>query len=157
MNTKIFIQSELTPDQKEIVRLIWNNEYPKRIQKTTPADFDAYLQQLSNTTHFLVFDELNVIRGWAMTFQRDETPWFAMMLDSELQGKGIGSQLLHTLKSSTTQLLGWVIDHTNELKANGELYASPLDFYIKNGFTVNSEIRLETPIISAVQIEWREG
>ena len=156
MIPKIFIQSELTSEQKETVRLIWNNEYPERIKKATPADFDTYLEQLSHTTHFLVYDESNNICGWAMTFQRDETPWFAMILDASLHRKGIGSQLLHTLKSSTSHLLGWVIDHTTERKANGELYASPMDFYVKNGFTVNTEIRLETPIISAVQIEWRE-
>ena len=37
---------------------------------------------------------------------------------------------------------------------SGKPYRSPLDFYIKNGFKVLPEIRLELPSISAVKIKW---
>ena len=39
---------------------------------------------------------------------------------------------------------------------NNTTYVSPLDFYLKNGFTVCKEIRIESEKISAVKIVWNE-
>jgi len=61
---------------------------------------------------------------------------------------------LNKLKSENDILNGWVIDHKNDVKINGELYQSPLLFYEKNDFQIFPEYRLEIPILSAVKITW---
>ncbi len=80
--------------------------------------------------------------------------WFAMILDSQIQGKGFGTHLLNEAKQSVTELNGWVIDHNNYKKTNGTTYKSPIDFYLKNNFIILSETRLEISKISAVKIKW---
>ncbi|MCB0473527.1 MAG: hypothetical protein KDC56_10755, partial [Flavobacteriaceae bacterium] len=59
-------------------------------------------------------------------------------------------------KEKETELNGWVIDHDNDYKINGELYKSPLNFYLKNGFQKSSDRRLELEKISAVKIKWKK-
>ena len=62
--------------------------------------------------------------------------------------------MLNTLKNDENTLNGWVIDHNSDKKLNGNIYQSPLEFYIKNGFETLSETRLELEIMSAVKIKW---
>ena len=57
-------------------------------------------------------------------------------------------------KEKENSLNAWVIDHNRDLKANGDAYRSPLEFYLKNGFKLLSDIRLELTNISAVQVNW---
>ena len=63
-----------------------------------------------------------------------------------MQKRGLGTKLLELLKEKENILNGWVIDHANYIKQNGEPYPSPLEFYIKNDFNVHSDIRLEIEI-----------
>ena len=86
---------------------------------------------------------------------RENKVWFAIIIDSQIQGRGKGSLLIKELKKSNDNLNGWVIDHENEIKNNATPYKSPLLFYVKNGFTVCSEIRMENEKISAVKINWK--
>lgn len=117
------------------MREFWNEEYPAKLNCKTIADFELYLNGLSNTKHYLLFDDSNKINGWAFTFMREGEDWFAIILDHQIQGKGNGSLLINELKKNNTSLNGWVIDHENEVKQNKELYKSPLPFYIKSDFT----------------------
>lgn len=142
---------ELTPEERKTVRRIWNDEYPESLRLETPADFEQYLDNLSGKTHYLVKDG-NTLLGWALTFERENASWFAMILDTSIHRKGIGSELLGRIKAENPLLYGWVIDHDTALKRNGTLYASPLGFYLRNGFSVEREVRLELPTISAVRI-----
>ncbi len=48
----------------------------------------------------------------------------------------------------------WAIDHNNDIKANGRIYLSPLNFYKKNNFIIHANTRLELEKISAAKIEW---
>lgn len=143
----------LSTREREAVRTIWNNEYPEKLRLEAPEDFDRYLDNLPDQTHYLVKDGAALL-GWALTFLRDDDRWFAMILDRSIQGKGIGSELLNRMKTTHPALLGWVIDHGNDRKTSGEPYVSPLDFYRKNGFGVDKGIRLELPTISAVRVNW---
>jgi len=102
----------------------------------------------------LFVDEFNQILGWAFVFVREKENWFGIILNSKQQGKGFGTLLLKELKKCKSSLNGWVIDHSNDIKQNGELYSSPLDFYLKNEFLVDKNIRLENNAISAVKIKW---
>jgi GNAT superfamily N-acetyltransferase len=143
----------LTAEDQEALRAIWNNEYPEKLRLETPEDFERYLDNLADKTHYLVTNDAGLL-GWAFTFLRDDNRWFAMILDRSIHGKGTGSELLNRMKSENHSLFGWVIDHSGDQKADGSPYPSPLDFYRKNGFEVDQEIRLELPTISAVRISW---
>ncbi|TDO83898.1 hypothetical protein EV143_101341 [Flavobacterium chryseum] len=150
------VQKEvLLLEEKEVLRELWNEEYPARLNCKTMADFELYLNGLQNTKHYLLFDDLNRINGWAFTFLREEEDWFAIILDSQIQGKGNGSLLINELKKNNASLNGWVIDHENEEKQNATFYKSPMPFYIKNGFTILTEIRIENEKMSGVKINWK--
>lgn len=144
----------LSLEEKEVLRVLWNNEYPARLHLKTLEDFDLYLNGLSNTKHYLLFDDLNKIIGWTFTFLREGEDWFAIILDSKIQGKGNGSLLINEIKKKNTSLNGWVIDNENEVKQNNEFYKSPMPFYIKQGFTILTETRIENEKMSAVKINW---
>lgn len=152
---KIIEKEILSLEEKDILREIWNNEYPARLHLKTIYDFDLYLNGLSNTKHYLLFDDSNKIIGWTFTFSREGEDWFAIILDSKIQGKGNGSLLINEIKKRNTSLNGWVTDHENEVKQNNEFYKSPMLFYIKNGFTILTETRIENEKMSAVKINWK--
>jgi hypothetical protein len=78
--------------------------------------------------------------------------WFAIIIDDQMQRKGKGSLLLEELKKEKNNLNGWVVDHENDRKKNGEAYKSLLLCYIKNGFITCNGTRIENEKISAVKI-----
>jgi GNAT superfamily N-acetyltransferase len=153
---KIIKSSILTSEQKQSLFELWNSEYPEKIGYSEIAEFENYLAGLSNKRHYLVIDDANQIFGWAFTFDREEEEWFAIILNSEIQGKGFGKLLLKKLKKNSSVLNGWVIDHQNERKINKEPYISPIEFYTKNGFLINPSMRIENDKISAVKIRWEK-
>lgn len=140
--------------QKEILFCLWNSEYPTSVAYERFTDFDAYLSALCEPRHYLLQSPGGDINGWAFTFLRESEKWFALLLDGRVQGRGYGTRLLNELKTEEPHLCGWVIDHHNGTKQNGEPYRSPLRFYQKNGFILCSAIRLETERLSAVKIMW---
>ncbi|MEO8237278.1 MAG: hypothetical protein ABI576_04150 [Flavobacterium sp.] len=92
----------LSLEEKEILREIWNNEYPTRLHLKTLEDFDLYLNGLLNTEHYLLFDDdSGKINGWAFTFLREGDDWFAIILNNQTQGKGNGTFLINELKVIT--------------------------------------------------------
>jgi GNAT superfamily N-acetyltransferase len=145
--------NELTTLQKEALWSIWNHEYPAQLNYRSLSDFDNYLNNLTEKKHYLLVTDDDLIKGWAFTFTRDSEKWFAVILDLSFQQQGHGTRLLNKIKEEETVLNGWVIDHNKDLKSNGFVYQSPLEFYVKNNFTV-SGTRLETATISAVKIVW---
>lgn len=153
---KIIQKEILSLEEKEVLRELWNNEYPVRLHLKTIKDFELYLNGLSNTKHYLLFDDLDKINGWAFTFLREDENWFAIILDNQIQGKGNGSLLISELKKNNAILNGWVTDHENDVKQNNEVYKSPMSFYLKNGFTILTETRLENEKMSAVKINWKK-
>jgi GNAT superfamily N-acetyltransferase len=146
-----------TPDheQKDTIFRLWNNEYPQQLGYTDIAGLDNYLGNLQCQSHYFAIDGQSAICGWAFTFIREQEKWFAIIVDSAFHKKGIGSLLLQALKDKEPILNGWVTDHYRYTKQNGQPYLSPLPFYIKNGFTVCANVRLEAPVLSAVKISWR--
>ncbi len=132
--------------------MLWNNEYPVQLCYQALSDLDEYLLSLSEPTHYLITNKNNYTVGWAVAFDRDNERWFAIIVDNKSQGKGYGTQLLNMLKKDNSQLNGWVTDHNDYKKSNGNLYPSPLAFYTKNGFELLANERLETENLSAVKI-----
>ena len=152
----IVSKSNLSTQEKESIFQLWNEEYPAKIGYQSISEFDAYLDNLSDVTHYLQHDEFDRIQGWAITFYRENERWFAIIINFKIQNKGFGTQLLNHLKSIELQLSGWVVDHSNDLKLDGTTYASPLCFYLKNGFSVCNEIRIDSEKITAVKIVWNK-
>jgi hypothetical protein len=140
-------------DKKEILGL-WNNEYPAKMNYQTMEDFDNYLESLTEQSHILMINDNHSIKGWYFDFIRENEKWFAIILDSGIQGKGFGTMILNLAKEKESELNGWVIDKINNRKKNGEFYKSPLDFYLKNGFEKLVKNRLELEKLSAVKIKW---
>lgn len=150
---KISSTNHLTLQQKHQILHLWNNEYPEKLAYQNIADFENYLEKLNEVNHFILADE-EKIYGWAITFIREHETWFAIILSENLHGQGWGTKVLNKLKQNKNELNGWVIDHSNDKKLNGNFYKSPLEFYIKNDFKVLSDTRLELEIMSAVKIKW---
>ena len=152
---RIVEKEALSLEEKVVLIELWNNEYPMRLHLKTIADFEIYLNELLNVNHYLLLDSFDKIMGWAFTFVRDDEDWFAIILQSKIQGKGNGSRLLNEIKKYRDNLSGWVVDQDNEKKLNATMYKSPMQFYIKNDFRICSEIRIENEKISAVKINWK--
>ena len=146
--------TELTTTQKTGILQLWNNEFPEKLKHEALSDFDNYLKELSGQEHYLLLTETGEIKGWTFTFIREGEKWFALLLDKSIHGLGYGSRLLNRLKEKEEKLSGWVIDQETNQKQNGDYYISPLKFYLRNGFTVYPEIRLENDKMSAVKIGW---
>lgn len=147
------LSDTLTHDDKIAVYRLWNREYPKKLHHQSLQEFEAYLNNLKQIQHILVRSGGAVI-GWCFIFERDQENWFAMIVDHSHQGKGLGSKLLDKAKEITPELNGWVIDHNNEVRHDGEPYRSPLFFYLKNSFSWLPDDRLELDKLSAVKIRW---
>ena len=153
-NFKIIQTSELNEQAKQQVLDLWNNEYPVNLSYKNLTEFDNYLQNLTKLNHFLLTIDTDVILGWDLTFDRDCEKWFAIILSEKIKGKGYGRKMVDELKQVEPILNGWVIDHNNDKKINGLTYFSPLKFYEKCGFEIQTDNRLELDKISAVKIKW---
>ncbi|PVX45860.1 hypothetical protein C8C85_1667 [Flavobacterium sp. 103] len=151
---KIIQTLVLTLEDKYALLKLWNAEYPERIGYKNVFELENYLNELSDVKHFLLINDLNQISGWAFAFVREDEDWFGIIIDLKMQGKRFGTLLLDELKKNYSVLNGWATDHQNDVKRNKEPYLSPLGFYIKCGFVVNQNIRMENDKISAVKIRW---
>ncbi|MHB1145979.1 MAG: GNAT family N-acetyltransferase [Lutibacter sp.] len=153
---KIITTNSLNSNQKKVIYELWNAEYPKNLTHQNLSNFENYLNALTNQYHMLLIDKNGNIKGWYFDFDRNNEKWFAMILASEIHGKGFGTLLLNEAKKRESALNGWVIDKTDYLKQNGVCYKSPIPFYLKNGFQKLPEIRLELEHLSAVKIIWEK-
>ena len=127
---EIYSFTTLNQIHKDYIFKIWNNEYPINLAFESLQDTENYLNSLIEAKHFFAVDENNQMRAWAVIFERDYEKWFAIIVDSELHQIGLGRKILNRLKTFSTELNGWVIDHEKDTKANGEpyrclLYTSP--------------------------------
>ncbi|HEY5391122.1 MAG TPA: hypothetical protein VIJ57_03320 [Hanamia sp.] len=154
---EIIKKQKLDPDEKEMVFNLWNSEYPVSLSFQAMSDMDNYLDTLPGLTFYLLKNDKNKTEGWAMTFGREDEIWFAITIAKNVQGQGKGTFLLARLKTDNDVINGWVIDHENDYKPNGEIYRSPLQFYKKNDFEVFPGIRLEIPVLSALKISWKKN
>lgn len=146
--------TELSKANKKEILDLWNNEYPEKLNYQSLAEFDNYLENLTEQSHIVMLNEDFIIKGWYFDFIRENEKWFAIILDSELHGKGFGTKILNLAKERESELNGWVIDNNNGKKNNGLIYFSTLKFYEKCGFEIKTDNRLELDKISAIKIKW---
>ena len=133
---ELIATNSLNKKQKREIILLWNNEYPANLRHQNLESFEKYLSPLESQEHIIIVDNSKTIKGWYLDFERKNEKWFAMVLDSKLKRKGLGTQLLNKGKEKNSELNGWVIDHNKELKQNKEYYISAIEFYLKNDFRV---------------------
>jgi GNAT superfamily N-acetyltransferase len=139
--------------QKHQLLDLWHKHYPVNLHYENLEEFEAYLDSIDGSQHTLIIDK-DVVKGWLAIIPREDNCWVALILDASIQFQGLGSQLLDSAKENHAELYAWVVDHNNYQLSNGKSYQSPLDFYLKNGFTVIADTRLEQDKISAVKIHW---
>lgn len=149
-----FESNNLSKTVKKEVLKLWNQEYPIQLNYKNELELDHYLEGLNDQSHVVIFNESNDTIGWYFDFIREEERWFAIILDSSSHKQGIGTRILNHAKRNNAVLNGWVIDTDQYKKASGERYQSPLEFYLKNGFKIQDEGRLEDDKISALRIRW---
>jgi GNAT superfamily N-acetyltransferase len=138
----------LSKNQFEQINLLWNKMYPIQLSNRFPL----LLEEARNCVHYLMKDDNETICAWAVVFEKDNETRFSIIVDEKHQKKGLGKMLIQALKNDFTHLYGWVIDHDEDLKANGENYRSPLHFYLNNGFQIVPNARIENEFLKAVKI-----
>lgn len=147
----------LSISEKQTIFLLWNAEYADHLSHGDVGSLDAYFAKLENTTYYLLKDEEEVMLGWAITFDREDDRWFAIIISENVQGNGFGKMMMDRLKYDEVVLNGWVTDHNEDVRSDGRPYLSPLDFYVKNGFEVLGDARFEKGRLKAVKIRWERG
>jgi len=148
---KVIHQTKLSETQFVQINELWNNEYPVKLKDR----FALLLEGSETQQHFIIEDEEQKVIAWAVLFDMDAETRFSIIVSNEHKGKGLGSQLIESLKFSKDSFNAWVIDHNNDLKKSGEFYLSPLSFYLKHGFEIMHHIRIDTEMIKAIKIKWQ--
>ena len=151
---KLIKKKYLNEQEKIRITEIWNNEYPVTLLFSDPLEFDHYLHSLTDANHYVLENDENELQAWGCTFIRDHEKWFVIILDEKIHRKGKGTEILNAIKKNETNLNGWITDKEIYRKLNGELYTSPLNFYLKNSFILCPGIRMENEKLSAVKITW---
>lgn len=144
----------LNEAQRLAIFNLWNSEYPQEICYARLIDLDQYLTNLTDGRHCFLLDEQDHIKGWGYVFTRNEGRWFAIILSRTLQHKGWGLRMLDKLKQGESELNGWIVEGMQFKKSDQSNYVPPLDFYLRNGFSLYPETRLVLPAISAFHIKW---
>jgi predicted GNAT family N-acyltransferase len=147
---KVTFTASLSANQIQQIDVLWNQEYPKNLINR----FSILLTDAANYRHFIIENDAREIVAWAVLFDKENETRFSIIVTEASKGKGLGGQLMDVLKQVCPCFYGWVIDHENDLKNDGSIYRSPITFYLKHGFEVLSEQRLDTPIIKAVKVKW---
>jgi GNAT superfamily N-acetyltransferase len=135
--------------QTQQINRLWNEEYPVKLKDR----FGILLEGAQDYNHYLIEDKDNIILAWAVDFEKENEVRFSIIVDGSQQGKGYGRQLVKRLKNDLGIFYGWVIDHNDDKKSNGLNYMSPLSFYVKQGFEVLEDERINTEMIKAVKIK----
>ena len=152
---RIIRRKNLTISQKQDVFELWNKEYPKNLQYKQISEFDDYLDKHKDQKHILLIDENDKVKGWYSDFIRNNERWFLTILSSEIQGRKFGTQIIQVAKEENKELNGWVIKADNYIKADGQPYQAPIEFYRKNGFQILDQIQLHTNQISTIKVQWQ--
>jgi GNAT superfamily N-acetyltransferase len=146
----IFKTRQLTDKQFAQINQLWNDEFPVKLANRFPI----LLEGVENYSHYLVEDAQQQVMAWAVDFEKDQQVRFSIIVAKKHQGKGLGGLLIDRLKAANNTLYGWVIDHDADLKSNGKSYQSPMSFYVKHGFEILNDHRIDNEMIRAVLIKY---
>jgi len=149
-NSKILKIKVLNPFQLEQIDQAWNDEYPLKLTKR----FGILLDGTDNHLYYLMEDLDNKVVAWGVMFEKEAEKRFSIIVFNKFKGFGYGRRIIDEFRKDHSTFYGWVIDHDNDVKSNGEKYISPMPFYLKLGFKVLRDQRIDTEIISAVKISY---
>ncbi len=141
----------LSSNQLAQINQLWNDEYPINLKDR----FLMLLDGVEHYNHYVMEDAEHNILAWAVVFEKENETRFSIIVNSTYKQKGLGSRLVEKIKSENNLVYGWVIDHNEDLKSNGEPYQTPLLFYVKHGFEILNDIRIDNEMIKAVKIKWK--
>ncbi|HEY1046134.1 MAG TPA: GNAT family N-acetyltransferase [Bacteroidia bacterium] len=147
---KVICTRTLSSSQFEQINAMWNHEYPLKLKDRFPL----LLEGVDRYEHYLIEDADQNVLAWAVDFEKDEQIRFSIIVSEAHKGRGLGRMLLDRLKENNKEFYGWVIDHNHDVKANGEQYLSPMSFYLKHGFEILTDKRIDSEMIKAVLIKW---
>lgn len=150
---KITQTKELTAAQQQQINQLWNEEYPVNLKDR----FGILLDGVANYQHYLIENSEKNIVAWAVAFEKDDEVRFSIIVGSKHQGKGLGRSMVNQLKEDLEDFYGWVIDHNDDKKENGQYYQSPLAFYKNHGFEILHDQRMDNGILKAVKIKRTKG
>jgi len=139
---------DLSSSQSEQIDRAWNDEYPIKLNNR----FGLLLNDAKSHVHYIIEKEKQEVIAWGVMFEKEDELRFSILVLSKYKGQGMGKLLIDAFKNDYPIFYGWVIDHDNDVKANGEKYVSPLPFYLKQGFNILNEQRIDTEMISAVMV-----
>jgi hypothetical protein len=148
---EIIKTKSLTEIQFQQINQLWNQEYPVNLKDR----FGILLEGAENYNHYIIEDKNHDVLAWAVDFEKDNEVRFSIIVKGTQQGKGFGSSLMKNLMNELPEFYGWVIDHDDDKKVNGENYKSPLAFYLKLGFEVVENMRIDNEMLKAVKIRRR--
>ena len=141
---------KLDDHQFQQVNKLWNDEYPVKLKDR----FGLLLEGVEKYNHYIIEQE-NKIVAWAVDFEKESQIRFSIIVTSNHKGKGLGGLLINKMKEDNEEFYGWVIDHSDDLKVNGENYQTPMPFYLKHGFEILNDQRIDNEMIRAVLIKWK--
>lgn len=147
---KLIKTKKLNELQISQINQMWNDEYPLKLKDRFPILLDG----ATWFNHYIIEDEQQNVCAWAVDFKKDDQIRFSIIVDRKHKGKGLGGLLIDQLKAENNEFYGWVIDHNEDEKTNGEKYLSPMPFYLKHGFEILNDIRIDNEMIKAVLIKW---
>ena len=131
---------------------VTSNLHQRMFQHDTAFYSDCYTanKRPLQLVFYAEFTDIN------LAFEKEKQIRFSIIVASKHKGKGLGGLLIEKLKAENKEFYGWVIDHNDDLKINGENYQSPMPFYLKHGFEILNDIRIDNEMIKAVLIKWSE-
>jgi [ribosomal protein S5]-alanine N-acetyltransferase len=147
---KITKLKNLSKSQHRQINQLWNEEYPVNLNNR----FDLLLDGIENYNHYVI-EQDNRILAWAVCFEKENEKRFSIIVHQDYKGIGLGKSLINQLKIEYGEFYGWVIDHNNDKKQNGEFYQSPINFYLKNGFEIIPNEIIDNETIKAVKIRMK--
>jgi hypothetical protein len=130
---------------------LWNTEYPLKLKDR----FALLLEDTTLTIHYFVLNQQDEIIAWSVLFEKENDLRFSIIISSNYQQKGLGSALLTEMKKEGMPFSGWVINHDTDLKSDETFYQSPINFYLKNGFSLDESCRLNNEMIKAVLVRYQ--
>ncbi|MFM1947382.1 MAG: hypothetical protein RL207_1665 [Bacteroidota bacterium] len=142
----------LSTQQFSEIAALWNAEYPIQLKDRLAL----LLEGNTKTIHFYLLDEFEQIIAWSVLFEKEQDLRFSIIVSRKHQKQGLGSVLLNEMKNKGMDFSGWVIDHDLDLLSDGSNYKSPLRFYLKNGFILDESFRLNTEMIQAVLVRYKQ-
>ena len=141
----------LSAKQFSEINALWNEEYPLKLKDRLAL----LLEDNTKTIHFYLLDKFEQIIAWSVLFEKEQDLRFSILVSRKHQKQGLGSILLTEMKKENLAFSGWVIDHDSDLRSDGSNYASPLNFYLKNGFSIDESCRLNNEMIKAVLVRYK--